>query len=62
VRAPLALFALEAAVPLCAIGGITLDNAERAIDAGADLVAVLSDLFDAPDIAARASQYRKLFT
>lgn len=61
VRAPLALFALEAAVPLCAIGGITLDNAPQAIEAGADLVAVLSDLFDAPDIAARASRYRKLF-
>lgn len=61
VRAPLALFALEAAVPLCAIGGITLDNAQQAIDAGADLIAVVSDLFDAPDIAARAAQYRKLF-
>lgn len=61
VRAPLALFALEASVPLCAIGGITLENASQAIDAGADLLAVLSDLFDAPDIAARAAQYRKLF-
>ena len=60
-RAPLALFALEANVPLCAIGGITLQNAPRAIDAGADLLAVLSDLFEAPDIAARAAQYRKLF-
>jgi thiamine-phosphate pyrophosphorylase len=61
VRAPLALFALEASVPLCAIGGITLENARQAIDAGADLLAVVSDLFDAPDIAARAAQYRKLF-
>ena len=61
VRAPLGLFALEASVPLCAIGGITLENASQAIDAGADLLAVLSDLFDAPDIAARAAQYRKLF-
>jgi thiamine-phosphate pyrophosphorylase len=61
VRAPLALFALEANVPLCAIGGITLENAPQAIEAGADLLAVLSDLFDAPDIAARAAQYRRLF-
>jgi thiamine-phosphate pyrophosphorylase len=61
VRAPLALFALDAEVPLCAIGGITLENAPRVINAGADLLAVLSDLFDAPDIAARAAQYRKLF-
>ncbi len=61
VRAPLALFAIDLGVPLCAIGGITLENAPQAIAAGADLLAVLSDLFDAPDIAARAAQYRGLF-
>lgn len=61
VRAPLALFAIELGVPLCAIGGITLENAPQAIAAGADLLAVLSDLFDAPDITARAAQYRRLF-
>jgi thiamine-phosphate pyrophosphorylase len=61
VRAPLALFAAELQVPLCAIGGITLENAPSVIEAGADLLAVLSDLFDAPDIAGRAAQYRKLF-
>lgn len=61
VRAPLGLFAIDLGVPLCAIGGITLHNAPQAIAAGADLLAVLSDLFDAPDIAARAAQYRRLF-
>jgi thiamine-phosphate pyrophosphorylase len=61
VRAPLALFATELEVPLCAIGGITLENAPRLLEAGADLLAVLSDLFDASDIAARAAQYRRLF-
>ena len=61
VRAPLALFAAELPVPLCAIGGITLENAPSVIEAGADLLAVVSDLFDAPDIARRAAQYRKLF-
>ena len=61
VRAPLALFAMDLAVPLCAIGGITVENAPRAIEAGADLLAVISDLFDAPDIGARAAHYRKLF-
>jgi thiamine-phosphate pyrophosphorylase len=61
VRAPLALFATDLGVPLCAIGGITLENAPQAIAAGADLVAVISDLFDAQDIAARAAQYRRLF-
>jgi thiamine-phosphate pyrophosphorylase len=61
VRAPLALFATQHEVPLCAIGGITLENAPRVIAAGADLLAVVSDLFEAHDVAARAAQYRKLF-
>jgi thiamine-phosphate pyrophosphorylase len=61
VKAPLSLFAANLGVPLCAIGGITLDNAPALIAAGADLLAVITDLFDAPDIAARAAQYRKLF-
>jgi thiamine-phosphate pyrophosphorylase len=62
VRAPLSLFKNDLGVPLCAIGGITLANAPQAIAAGADLLAVISDLFDAPDIAARARAYGKLFT
>ena len=61
VRAPLALFATKLELPLCAIGGITLENASEVIEAGADLIAVVADLFDAPDIAARARQYRRLF-
>jgi len=61
VRAPLGLFAIGLEVPLCAIGGITVDNASQVLAAGADLIAVVSDLFDAPDIAARAAQYRRLF-
>ena len=63
VRAPLELFRQAGAlgVPLAAIGGITLGNARMLIDAGADLLAVISDLFDAPDIRARAADYGKLF-
>jgi thiamine-phosphate pyrophosphorylase len=61
VRAPLSLFRNDLGVPLCAIGGITLENAPALIAAGASLLAVITDLFDAPDIGARASQYRKLF-
>lgn len=61
VRAPLSLFASDLGVPRCAIGGITVENAPALIAAGASLLAVISDLFDAPDIAARATQYRKLF-
>ena len=61
VRAPLSLFKNDLGVPLCAIGGVTLANAPQAIAAGADLLAVISDLFDAPDVAARARAYGKLF-
>lgn len=63
VRAPLALFAQAKSlgVPLVAIGGITLENAPQLIAAGADALAVISDLFDAPDVAARARAYGKLF-
>ena len=61
VRAPLSLFGDSLGVPLCAIGGITLQNAPEVIAAGADLLAVISDLFEAPDIRARAADYGKLF-
>jgi len=45
----------------CAIGGITLDNAPPLIAAGADLLAVITDLFSAPDISGRAAAYQRLF-
>lgn len=48
-------------LPLAAIGGITLKNASQVIAAGADMVAVVSDLFDAMDIKARAAAFQKLF-
>ncbi len=51
----------ELGVATCAIGGITLDNAPPLIAAGADLLAVITDLFSAPDIAARAAAYQRLF-
>lgn len=64
VSAPLALFAqARRALPTacCAIGGITLAGAPAVRAAGADLLAVITDLFSAPDIAARAAQYQRLF-
>ena len=48
-------------LPVAAIGGITLDNAPELIAAGADMLAVVSDLFDAMDIKARAQAYQELF-
>ncbi|MDR2837661.1 MAG: thiamine phosphate synthase [Azonexus sp.] len=65
VPAPLTLFERarrELPAPCCAIGGITIDNAPAALAAGADLLAVITDLFAASDIAARAAQYQHLFT
>jgi thiamine-phosphate pyrophosphorylase len=63
VRAPLSLFgeARALGVPLVAIGGITLENAPQLLAAGADALAVISDVFDAADITARVNAYRKLF-
>ena len=63
VRAPLTLFAQARTlgVPLVAIGGITLENAPQLLAAGADCVAVISDLFDARDVAARARAFARLF-
>jgi thiamine-phosphate pyrophosphorylase len=72
--APLSLFARarsELAVPVCAIGGITLANAGAIVAAGADMLAVVSDLFAAdpssdsssvlPQITTRAAAFQRLF-
>ena len=47
--------------PVAAIGGINVDNAPLLRAAGADLLAVISDVFSAPDPAARAAAYGRLF-
>jgi thiamine-phosphate pyrophosphorylase len=43
--------------PIVAIGGIALGNAASVIEAGADCVAVISDVLRAPDRGLRAKQY-----
>jgi thiamine-phosphate pyrophosphorylase len=48
-------------LPVVAIGGITLVNASQLLDAGADSLAVLSALFDAPDVRAAAHDLNHLF-
>lgn len=48
-------------LPVVAIGGITADNAAPVIAAGADCVAVISDLWRAADIAAHARSLSSLF-
>ena len=63
VRAPLGLFreARALGVPLVAIGGINTGNALELVRAGADCVAVISDLFGVPDVRARAAEFARLF-
>ena len=48
-------------VPRVAIGGITPDNARPLIAAGADLIAVISGVFDAADPVAAARAYAACF-
>ncbi len=47
--------------PIVAIGGITLERAPEVIGAGADLVAVISALFHAPDPRKAAFGFARLF-
>ena len=44
-------------VPIAAIGGITPDNGRALVDAGADMLAVVSGVFGAEDITAAARAY-----
>ena len=46
--------------PIVAIGGITLDQAREVLDAGADSVAVISDILRAADPVKRARQFLDL--
>ncbi|MEB4593049.1 thiamine phosphate synthase [Candidatus Thiothrix sp. Deng01] len=47
-------------LPICAIGGITLANAPDLLANGADMLAVITDVFNSPDIAHQAMLYRAL--
>jgi len=46
-------------LPLIAIGGITVENLEPVIQAGADGVAVISDLFGRQNVCSRAQEFVK---
>lgn len=48
-------------LPVVAIGGIKPDNAAPLISAGADLIAVVSGIFEAPDPAAAVRAYLACF-
>ena len=64
VRAP--LDAIERAqrasgLPVAAIGGITAENAPALVAAGADMIAVIAALFDAPDVRLAAPRLARLY-
>lgn len=47
--------------PICAIGGITQTNAPDLLAGGADMLAVITDVLNAPDITRQAQHFRQLF-
>lgn len=51
-------------LPICAIGGLTVENSKRVIEAGADLCAVISDILgrSTAEIPARVQAWAKLFS
>ena len=60
VRCPLDVLRqahLELAVPIVAIGGITAENAQPLLAAGAHFLAVMGALFDSPDTTAAARAF-----
>ncbi|MCV6606715.1 MAG: thiamine phosphate synthase [Campylobacterales bacterium] len=51
----------ELSIPICAIGGITSDNAKELVDAGADMTAVIGDLWGAKDTHQKINSYHRVF-
>ncbi len=54
----------ESSVPVCCIGGIRADNCQPLIDAGADMLAVISEIFAHPtpaDIYAATARFGPFF-
>lgn len=51
----------ELNIPICAIGGINRENAKDVINAGADMIALMSGIFLASDINSEALHISSLF-
>ena len=47
-------------IPVCAIGGITTNNAKELLTQGADMLAVISDIWKSEDIYKKCKEYKKL--
>ncbi len=59
--APLSLLgaARDLGIPVCAIGGIRTEHVAAVVEAGADMLAVISGVFGAGDVRAAAAAYVK---
>lgn len=49
-------------IPVCVIGGLNVERASKLISLGADMVAVISDIWTASCIQERAKEYKNLFS
>lgn len=48
-------------IPICVIGGITIERAKEFIPYGVDLISVIHDIWSSEDIELRAREYQELF-
>lgn len=48
-------------IPICAIGGLSVENSKDIVEYGADMLAIVNDLWSAPSISKRAEEYKLLF-
>ena len=51
----------EIQVPVVAIGGITVNNAQDVIEAGVDAIAVITSLYESKTIKETAEAFTKMF-
>lgn len=64
VNAPLSLIKQakeQLQIPVCCIGGITANNAKQLIETGADMIAIISELFDSENIKQSSIRLSSLF-
>jgi thiamine-phosphate pyrophosphorylase len=48
-------------IPIVAIGGISIDNAQSVIDSGANMICAISDVYNAEDMGAQINKYQALY-
>ena len=51
----------QLSVPICCIGGITVDNAQPLVSAGADMLAVITAIFGEADVKLAAQRFAQIF-